>query len=119
MTKMAGSVADGIHVHPFHSMHYLHERLVPAVTEGAAEAGRTFDDVDLIIPVFAIPGDTPEERSALIERTRFQIAFYGSPTNYAFQFDHPRFEGPPARPNEQLHAPALPGFAPPIPHDMP
>src|SRR3546814_14127302 len=75
MTKMAGSVADGIHVHPFHSMHYLHERLVPAVTEGAAEAGRTFDDVDLIIPVFAIPGDTTEDRSALFERTRFQIAF--------------------------------------------
>src|SRR3546814_19046750 len=102
MTKMAGSVADGIHVHPFHSMHYLHERLVPAVTEVAAEAGRTFDDVDLIIPVFAIPGDTPEDRSALIERPRFQIAFYGSTQNSAYRFDalafqdhEPRIHGTP------------------------
>src|SRR3546814_35551 len=118
MTKMAGSVADGIHVHPFHSMHYLHERLVPAVTEGAAEAGRTFDDVDLIIPVFAIPGDTPEERSALIERTRFQIAFYGSTKNYAFQFDDLGFEGTSARINEKLKAGDLPGMAALITDEM-
>ena len=32
------------------------------VPEGAAKAGRKTDEIDLIIPVFAIPGDTPEER---------------------------------------------------------
>src|SRR3546814_12913256 len=99
---MSGSCADVIPGHPVHAIHYRGEGLGPAGTGGAAEAGRTVDDGDLIIPVFAIPGDTPEEGSALIERTRFQIAFYGSTKNYAFQFDDLGFEGTSARINEKL-----------------
>lgn len=93
MTKVAGEVADGIHVHPLHSMHYIETRLLPAVAEGAAVTGRDPGEVDLIIPVFAVPGDTPEERAALLGRARSQIAFYGSTPNYAFQFDDLGFEG--------------------------
>ena len=59
--------------------------------------GGPSDDVDLIIPVFAVPGDTHEEQAPLLERTRFQIAFYGSTKNYAFQFDDLGFEGTSAR----------------------
>ena len=33
---MAGEVADGVHVHPLHSSHYLEHRLIPAVHAGAA-----------------------------------------------------------------------------------
>ena len=40
MTTMAGEVADGVHVHPLHSVHYLEQRLIPAVQAGAAKAGR-------------------------------------------------------------------------------
>ena len=104
MCRMAGELADGIHVHPFHSMPYLRDRLLPAVAAGAARAGRPADQVELIIPVFAVPGDSPEERAALIDRTRFQIAFYGSTKNYAFQFDDLGFEGTSARLNELLKA---------------
>src|SRR5690606_36030008 len=111
MCEMAGAVADGIHVHPFHSMPYLHDRLLPAVAKGATAAGRTPADVDLIIPVFAIPGDTPEERAALVERTRFQVAFYGSTKNYAYQFDDLGFDGTSARINEKMKAGDLPGMA--------
>jgi probable F420-dependent oxidoreductase len=111
MCRMAGALADGIHVHPFHSMPYLHDRLLPDVAAGAAESGRSPDDVDLIIPVFAIPGDTPEERQALVDRTRFQIAFYGSTRNYAFQFDDLGFEGTSARLNERMKAGDLAGMA--------
>jgi probable F420-dependent oxidoreductase len=118
MCRMAGAVADGIHVHPFHSMPYLHDRLRPAVAEGAADAGRSADDVDLIIPVFAIPGDTEEERSALVERARFQIAFYGSTRNYAFQFDDLGFDGTSARLNERMKAGDLPGMAALITDEM-
>ena len=64
MTTMAGEVADGVHVHPLHSVHYLEQRLIPAVQAGAAKAGRSAADVDLLIPVFIVPGDTPEERDA-------------------------------------------------------
>lgn len=93
MTRVAGEVADGIHVHPLHSMHYLTTRLLPSVAEGAAVAGRDPSEVDLIVPVFAAPGDTHEEREPLVQRARSQIAFYGSTPNYAFQFDDLGFEG--------------------------
>ena len=118
MCRMAGEIADGIHVHPFHSLPYLHNRLLPAVAEGAEKAGRTVDAVDLIIPVFAIPGDTPEERAALIDRTRFQIAFYGSTKNYAFQFDDLGFEGTSAKLNELLKAADLGAMAATITDEM-
>jgi probable F420-dependent oxidoreductase len=93
MTRVAGEVADGIHVHPLHSMHYLTTRLLPSVAEGAAVAGRDPAEVDLIIPVFAAPGDTAEAREPLVRRARSQIAFYGSTPNYAFQFDDLGFGG--------------------------
>ena len=45
------------------------------------------------MPVFACPGDTPEERAADVATARRQIAFYGSTPNYAFQFDDLGFDG--------------------------
>jgi probable F420-dependent oxidoreductase len=104
MCQMAGEVADGVHVHPLHSMTYLRERLLPGVAKGAARAGRDPAEVELIVPVFAVPGDTAEERAPLIDRTRMQIGFYGSTRNYGFQFDDLGFEGTSARMNERLKA---------------
>lgn len=118
MCRMAGEVADGIHVHPFHSPTYLRDRLLPAVAEGAATAGRSPGDVELIIPVFAVPGDSPEERAALLDRTRFQVAFYGSTKNYSFQFDDLGFEGTSARLNELLKAGDLAGMAATVTDEM-
>jgi probable F420-dependent oxidoreductase len=109
MTAMAGEVADGIHVHPLHSQHYLEHRLLPSVAEGAGRAGRDPADVDLLIPAFIVPGDTPEEREDLLRRARTQIGFYGSTKNYAFQFDDLGFEGTSARLNERLKAGDLAG----------
>jgi probable F420-dependent oxidoreductase len=118
MCRMAGEVADGVHVHPFHSIPYLRNRLLPAVADGASRAGRVAADVELIIPVFAVPGDTPEERSKLLERARAGIAFYGSTRNYAFQFDDLGFEGTSARLNERLKAGDVPGMAALITDEM-
>lgn len=118
MCRMAGEVADGIHVHPFHSLPYVHKRLLPAVAEGAARSGRDPVDVDLIIPVMAIPGDTPEERHDLLEMARARLAFYGSTRNYAFQFDDLGFDGTSARLNEKLKAGDIPGMAALITDEM-
>lgn len=93
MCKVVGELCDGVHVHPMHSMTYIENRLLPDIKAGADKAGRSLDEIDLIVPVFVIPGDTPEEREAMINRTRVQIAFYGSTPNYAFQFDDLGFEG--------------------------
>ena len=51
MCKVAGELCDGLHVHPMHSMPYIENRLLPSVAEGAKRAGRSMDDIDLIIPV--------------------------------------------------------------------
>ncbi|GAA0635207.1 LLM class F420-dependent oxidoreductase [Sporichthya brevicatena] len=92
MCKMAGEHADGIHVHPLHSMHYISHRLLPQVREGEAKAGAG-KTTDLLIPVFIVPGDTPEERAALTAKAKQQIGFYGSTPNYHFQFDDLGYEG--------------------------
>jgi probable F420-dependent oxidoreductase len=93
MCRIAGELCDGVHVHPMHSMHYIEHRLLPEVGRGAEKAGRGIQDIDLIVPVFAIAGDTEEERAAMTQRARSQIAFYGSTPNYAYQFDDLGFTG--------------------------
>lgn len=104
MTRVAGEVADGVHVHPLHSMTYIEQRLLPGLAEGAAKANRSVDEIDLIIPVFACPGDTAEEREAYVSMARRQIAFYGSTPNYHFQFDDLGFEGTTARIRTKMKA---------------
>jgi probable F420-dependent oxidoreductase len=118
MTAMAGEVADGVHVHPLHSMHYLERRLLPSLRAGADRAGRDHADIDLLIPVFIVPGDTPEERDFLTRRARTQIAFYGSTKNYAFQFDELGFEGTSARLNDLLKGGDIDGMAATITDEM-
>jgi probable F420-dependent oxidoreductase len=118
MTTMAGEVADGIHVHPLHSMHYLEHRLLPSMRAGAKRAGRDPTDIDLLIPVFIVPGDTAEEQAFLAQRARTQIAFYGSTKNYAFQFDDLGFEGTSARLNDRLKAGDVDGMAATITDEM-
>lgn len=93
MLKVAGEVADGLHVHPMHSMPYIENRVIPAVTEGAARAGRSLADIDMIVPVLAVAGDTPEERAALAREAKSAIGFYGATPGYAFQFDDLGYEG--------------------------
>jgi len=118
MCRVAGELCDGIHVHPMHSMTYLENRLRPAVAAGAAKAGRRVEDIDLIVPVFAVPGDTPEERAPLVARAKTQIAFYGSTPNYAFQFDDLGFEGTTAKLGQLMKAGDIPGMAAAITDEM-
>src|SRR5437660_759575 len=87
MVRVAGEVADGVHVHPMHSMHYIRHRLLPGLAEGAARAGRDASSIDKIIPVIVAAGDTPEARALPIKEAKTTLAFYGATPNYAFQFD--------------------------------
>ena len=93
MVRVAGEVADGVHVHPMHSMHYIRNRLLPGLAEGAARAGRDPAKIDKIIPVIVAAGDTPEERAPPIKEAKTTIAFYGATPNYAFQFDDLGYTG--------------------------
>jgi probable F420-dependent oxidoreductase len=93
MVRVAGEVADGVHVHPMHSMHYIRSRLLPGLAEGAAKAGRDPATIDKIIPVIVAAGDTPEARAIPIKEAKTTLAFYGATPNYAFQFDDLGYTG--------------------------
>ena len=82
-----------LHVHPMHSMHYINNRLLSEVAKGAAKASRNADDIDLIVPVFAVAGDSADARATQLHRARTQISFYGSPPNFAFQCADLGFKG--------------------------
>jgi probable F420-dependent oxidoreductase len=118
MTRLAGELADGIHVHPLHSMHYIRERLLPSVANGASAAGRDPSEVDLIVPVFAVAGDTPEERAPMLAAAKAQIAFYGSTRNYAFQFEDLGFDGVSEQLNRLLKVGDLAGMSELITDEM-
>lgn len=118
MVRMAGEIADGVHVHPLHSTEYIRDRLLPGLGEGAAVAGRDPAAVALAVPVFTVVGDSEEERARWRDLARSQIAFYGSTRNYAFQFELLGFEGTSARLNERLKAGDIAGMAALISDEM-
>ena len=100
MSRMAGEVCDGIHIHPFNSATYLTEMQRPHVEEGAARAGRSLDDITFVIPVMTAVGDTEEELASTREHARSMVAFYGSTRTYSPMFEIHGFDGLSAR----LHA---------------
>ena len=111
MLRMAGEVADGVHVHPIGEPGYIGRHVLPKVAEGAAKAGRSASDVAIIVPVMTIVGDTEQERDAQRETVRASMAFYGSTPNYAFIWDEAGFEGTTARIREKQKAGDIPGMA--------
>jgi probable F420-dependent oxidoreductase len=118
MLRMAGEVADGVHVHPLNTPTYLAESVLPNVAAGAAAAGRAAEDVALIVPTFAAPGSTPDEQHTWREMARVQVSFYGSTPNYAFVFDQVGHEGTTARIREKQKAGDIAGMAACIDDDL-
>lgn len=80
--KLGGELADGFHVHPFHTTRYLHDSVRPAIAEGATEAGRSAKEVMLSCAVFVVTGTTPEEIAQNTQEIKSQIAFYASTPSY-------------------------------------
>ncbi len=68
MYRLAGEVADGIHVHPFHTVRYLREVAFPAL-------GDRRERLTFVGSVLAVVG-------ADEQAVREQIAFYGSTPTY-------------------------------------
>lgn len=83
LAKLAGEVCQGFHVHPFHTVPYLKEVVLPSIAAGAAKAGRSPKEVMLSCGCFVITGRNAAEMKANRERVREQVAFYASTPSYA------------------------------------
>ncbi|WP_158016794.1 TIGR03617 family F420-dependent LLM class oxidoreductase [Mycobacterium basiliense] len=104
MLRMAGEVADGVHIHPLGEPGYLARHVAPNVAAGATKSGRSPSEVAVIVPVMTIVGDSEEERRNEREYVRASLSFYGSTPNYAFIMDEAGFEGTTARIREKQKA---------------
>ena len=79
MYKLAGEVADGIHVHVFHTARYLREVALPAL-------GSRRSELTLASGVFVVLGGAADD-------VRLQIAFYGSTPTYRPVFEVHGWDG--------------------------
>lgn len=82
MCRTAGEVADGFHVHPFHSVRYLREVVRPQIEAGARTRGKGVADLDLFSTVFAVTGATEAERADSERHARRSLSLYASTPNY-------------------------------------
>jgi probable F420-dependent oxidoreductase len=79
MYRLAGEVADGVHVHVFHTVRYLREVALPAL-------GPRRKDMTLASGIFVVIGGDADA-------VRMQIAFYGSTPTYRPVFEAHGWEG--------------------------
>ena len=117
MLRMAGEVADGVHVHPIGEPGYLARHVVPGITAGALHAGRDPVEVAIILPVTTIVGDDDDEIAQARDMARASLSFYGSTPNYAFIWDEAGFEGTTERIRAKQKAGDVAGMAAEITDD--
>jgi probable F420-dependent oxidoreductase len=82
LSALAGEMCDGFHVHPFHTIPYLDQLVLPNMGEAATRAERSLDDVDVVTTVFVMTGRNDEEIAQSMEPVRQQISFYASTPSY-------------------------------------
>jgi len=76
LAKLAGELCDGFHAHPFHTVRYLKEVMLPAIEEGTNKTNRKRQDVAVSVTTFI--ATTPEEMNF----ARAQVSFYASTPSY-------------------------------------
>jgi len=82
MCRLAGELCQGMHIHPLHTVKFIHEAIVPGIKEGAGKAGRDYREVSLSAAAFVATGRDKEAVEKAKEKVRSQIAFYSSTRNY-------------------------------------
>ncbi len=87
LCRLAGELCQGFHVHPFHTVRYLRERIIPNIEAGATKAGRTRADVQLACALFVVTGRNADEMQANSILAKSQIAFYASTPSYRAVLD--------------------------------
>ncbi len=83
LSRLAGEICDGFHVHPFHTVRYLDDVVLPKIAAGAKSVGRQLSDVRRVTTTFVMTGETDSEIEQAMEPVRRQISFYASTPSYA------------------------------------
>lgn len=76
LARLAGELCEGFHAHPFHSIRYMKEVILPAIEEGTKKGNRKREDVSVSITAFV--ATTPEDMNF----ARAQVSFYASTPSY-------------------------------------
>lgn len=105
-----GLEADGIVVHPVHTISYLQEVMFPAIGKGLRRSGRTRADLSVMCMIFVIAGSAEERRPAE-EFVRSYIAFQGATRTYHGIFDHHGWSEVPGQLHELMSAGDIPGMS--------
>jgi probable F420-dependent oxidoreductase len=82
MTEVAGAVADGFLVHPFHTPAFLDTVTKPALACGLASSNRTRSDLSVSVQLLVASGRDAGEIERARLAVRAQIAFYASTPAY-------------------------------------
>jgi len=82
LARLAGERCQGFHVHPFHTVRYLDDVVLPNIAAGAADLGRQPADIELISTVFVVTGRDEAEMRTAMAVAKQQIAFYASTPTY-------------------------------------
>jgi alkanesulfonate monooxygenase SsuD/methylene tetrahydromethanopterin reductase-like flavin-dependent oxidoreductase (luciferase family) len=76
LARLAGETAQGFHAHPFHTIKYLNEVILPAIEQGLLKTSRTRQEIKISTSAFMVT--SPEEEIFV----RAQVAFYASTPSY-------------------------------------
>jgi probable F420-dependent oxidoreductase len=81
--RLAGELCEGLHVHPFHSVKYIRELVLPNVERGLAKSSRSRSALALSTSAFVITGANRSEIERARAAVRQQLSFYASTRTYS------------------------------------
>ncbi|MBW4438669.1 MAG: TIGR03617 family F420-dependent LLM class oxidoreductase [Pleurocapsa minor GSE-CHR-MK-17-07R] len=87
LCRLAGEMCQGFHVHPFHTVRYLQQLIIPNIKAGAEKSGRAAQDIALSCAVFVVTGRDAAEMEQNKAFVRAQVAFYASTPSYSTVMD--------------------------------
>jgi probable F420-dependent oxidoreductase len=87
MTRAAGEIADWFVVIPFHTPRFIEQTTLPSLAEGLEKSGRSWSDFRIAAQCMIATGADERSYEEALQRTRYQIAFYGSTPIYQKALD--------------------------------
>src|SRR6185369_13241386 len=87
-----GELCDGLRLHPIGTFAYTKAVVLPAIAAGAAKAGRTLADINMIGAPFLAVGANEEEVEKAKQALKQHVAFYASTRTYHTVLAHHGWE---------------------------